>query len=226
MSTKTLASCLQEKCFSGRPCFGPTPSVFFLDCVSFVYKRNPCDEASNPRSRVWRKKTERLQLCAKGSSSGTGGRLLHLCVAIAFGRGVVFVEPYDRLTSATFCAIVKKHFRKCAFASPRLFVMDNDPVQNSSPCRKVISLLGFTLLKIPPRSPDVNPIENLFAGVKKSLRNQAVERELGWESFADFKSRVVSTLLTVGAALTDRLILSMEHRLHLILEQKGERIRF
>jgi len=208
------------------PTFWTHSLCFFLDCVSFVFKRNPCDEASNPRSNVWRKKSERLQFCAKGSSSGTGGRLLHLCVAIAFGKGVVFAEPYERLTSLSFSAIVTKHFKRSVFAPPRLFLMDNDPVQNSAPCRKVISSLGFSLLKIPPKSADVNPIENLFAAVKKSLRTQAVERGLRLETFDAFKSRVIFTLKTVGAALTDRLVLSMEQRLRLVIVQRGERIRF
>ena len=226
MLTKKPACFLRANCFPAPQRFGSIPSAFFLDCVSFVFKTNPCDDAANPRSRVWRKKNERLQFCAKGSSTGTGGRLLHLCVAISYGRGVVFVEAYDRLTSATFSAIVKKHFKKCAFASPRLFLMDNDPVQNSSPCKKIISSLGFSLLKIPARSPDLNPIENLFGAVKKTLRAQAVERGLGRESFQEFKTRVVSTLMTVGASLTDRLIASMAQRVRLLVAKKGERLRF
>ena len=42
--------------------------AFYLDCVSFWYKRNPADQASASHSRIWRKKSEGLMFgCTKGA---------------------------------------------------------------------------------------------------------------------------------------------------------------
>jgi len=104
---------------------------FFLDCASFLYKKNPEDEAKTPRGRVWMKKEERLEMSGKGKNIGVGGKLLHLCVAISYGRGVVICHPYDKMTGPNFSRIVEKFFRRCAFRRSRHFVQDNDPAQNS-----------------------------------------------------------------------------------------------
>ena len=89
-----------------------------------------------------------------------------------------------------------------------------------------IDRVRFTQVKIPPRSADCNPIENLFASVKKKLRADALERGIRNESFADFEKRVVRTVKLQGKELTNMLISSMEKRLRLILAGKGQRLRY
>ena len=42
--------------------------AFYLDCVTFWYKRNPTDQASAPHGRIWRKKCEGLM---RGCTSKT-----------------------------------------------------------------------------------------------------------------------------------------------------------
>ncbi len=46
--------------------------------------------------------------------------------------------------------------------------MNNDPSQRSKIAWKAMNKAGATLFTIPPRSPDLNPIENLFHIVKNS----------------------------------------------------------
>jgi hypothetical protein len=64
---------------------------FYLDGVSFYYKKKPADQARAPHGRVWRQKSEGLkQGCtAKGSKEGSGGKVLNLLVAISYGKGVI-----------------------------------------------------------------------------------------------------------------------------------------
>ena len=199
---------------------------FFLDCVSFLYKRNPAEEASTPKGRVWMKKVERLQLSGKSKNIGVGGRMLHVCVAISFGRGVVVCEPYERLTGERFAGIVEKVFPPCGYHPTKLFVQDNCPAQNARVAVQAIARAGFTQVKIPPRSPDCNPIENLFAWVKQRLRAQALEEGIEKETFLGFEKRVLDTLRGVGREHVDRLILSMPKRLDKILGGRGERLLY
>jgi len=88
------------------------------------------------------------------------------------------------------------------------------------------SKLGFSPVQIPPRSPDCNPIENLFSLVKRKLRAQALEQAIQRESFTDFQKRVEGLLKEEGAKIANKLVLSMPKRLALILEGKGKRLPY
>lgn len=142
--------------------------AFYLDGVSFVYKRNPLNNSASPKARVWCKQGEGLQITAKGSKDLAGGRRLHLLVAIAHGKGVILREPYEKLNGRFFSQFIRDHFNLCfAAAGPKtngqhLFVMDNDPSQNSRPTCEAMEEVEGKLHKIPPRSPDLNLIENVF----------------------------------------------------------------
>ena len=62
--------------------------AFYLDGVSFVYKGNPLSDVIKPKGRIWRKRSEGLQLSTKGSKELAGGKPLHLLVAISYGMAL------------------------------------------------------------------------------------------------------------------------------------------
>ena len=57
-------------------------------------------------------------------------------------------------------------------------LMDGWPRQNSKKTLKALEDIGALVFKIPPRSPDLNPIENFFALVTKTLRKQVIEENI------------------------------------------------
>ena len=69
--------------------------AFYLDGV---YKNNPTMSSLGQNTRVWRKNGEGLQFTAKGSKDLAGGRRLHIIVAIAYEKGVVLKETYEKMT--------------------------------------------------------------------------------------------------------------------------------
>ncbi len=77
------------------------------------------------------KKEERLEMSGKGRNIGVGGRMLHLCVAISYGRGVVICVPYVKLTGGVFGSLVEKYFPAAAYHHTKVFVQDNCPAQNA-----------------------------------------------------------------------------------------------
>ncbi len=87
--------------------------AFYLDGVGFVYKRNPMDQSLAPRGRVWRKKSEGLSpgCTAKGSACGTGGNYVHLLVNITYGKGVIFMETYDKMSGGYFADFLRRNFQ-------------------------------------------------------------------------------------------------------------------
>ena len=210
-----------------------TDSVaFYLDGVSFVYKTNPLDQARAPKGRVWRKRSEGLtQGClAKGSKSGTGGKVAKFMVAISHGKGVLVCERYEKLDGNYFASFIDQHFntmfeRACKGLS-RLWLQDGDPSQNSKAARKAMARCHSELLKIPPRSPDLNPIENIFHIVSKKLAKDALERGITCESYEQFCERVQRTISGISQQLIDRTIQSMSSRVAGIIRYNGERLKY
>ena len=111
-------------------------------------------------------------------------------------------------------------------AQPKWFVMDNDPSQRSNAVRKAINNSGATLFEIPPRSPDLNPIENLFHIVKKKLHAQAIAESIEYVTLTEFKARVLKTLTEIPVSLINNLLLSMPKRIEAVFKCKGLRTKY
>jgi hypothetical protein len=83
-----------------------------------------------------------------------------------------------------FAEHIGKHlntcFAKCGHKKNdrRLFLMDNDPSQTRKAARKAMGKIDAEFHKIPARWPDLNPIENVFHLVKKSLENEAIANNI------------------------------------------------
>ena len=214
------------------PNFWKEDIAFYLDAVSFIHKGNPMSEASSPKARVWRKKGEGLQVTAKGSKNLAGGRRLHILVAIAYGKGVILKEIFEKMNAAFFSQFIKDNFNSCfAQAGPkkngkRLFVMDNDPSQNSKASVRAMKEIKAGHHKIPPRSPDLNPIENIFHVVKNSLAEEAISCQITKETFEDFKNRVLHMFTKIEVKLIDKTIESMPNRIQAVLDCKGYRTKY
>lgn len=206
--------------------------AFYLDGVSFIFKSNPLSGAMAPKARVWRKKGEGLIITAKGSKDLAGGKRLHVMVAIAYNKGVILCEPYDKMNGKFFASFIRQHFNLCfGKAGPkrdgkRLFVMDNDPSQISKMAENALTDIECELLRIPPRSPDINPIENVFHLVKNLLESEAIQENITCETFEQFKTRVLRTIKNVDPTIIDKTIESMPQRIRLIIKGKGYRTKY
>ena len=95
------------------PNFWKEDITFYLDAVSFIHKGNAMSDTSSPKARVWRKKGEGLQVTAKGSKSLAGGRRVHILVAIAYRKGVILKEIYEKMNAAFFSQFIKGNFYSC-----------------------------------------------------------------------------------------------------------------
>ena len=205
---------------------------FYLDGVSFIHKYNPYKESLSPRGRVWRKAGEGLKITAKGSKDLAGGRRIHFIVAIAHNKGMILVEEYDHMNGEYFAKFLRSKlnftFAKAGpkFDGKRIFCMDNDPSQNSQVALNEISKREASLHTIPARSPDLNPIENIFHTVKKNLHNDAISKQLKHESINMFRARVKQTLYNVSSLEIDKVIESMPTRIQCIINGKGNRTKY
>ena len=83
--------------------------------------------------------------------------------------------------------------------------MDGCPCQNSKKALKALKDVSALVFKIPPRSPDLNPIKNFFAMVTKTLRKQVIEENIVRETY-EFLTRVRETMLNFSIdMIVDRI---------------------
>ena len=206
--------------------------AFYLDGVSFAHKTNPADEAKAPKGRIWRRANEGLDrgCTAKGSHEGSGGKLVKMMVAISHEAGVVLCDQYDKLDGQYFKNLVLREFpamfKKAKKGRSRLWLQDGDPSQNSAASRMAMKSIRAKLLSIPPHSPDINPIENLFHLIKRQLNNDAIVQSIKKESFEEFSTRVKHTIINFDKNQIDKIIESMGKRIEMIVCKKGNRIRY
>ena len=146
------------------------------------------------QGKVYRRKNEGLRVTAKGTKNLAGARRIHFQGGISSGCGVVLVEEYAKMQGHYSANFVQNtlHSKLLELAEMKgreelIFVMDNDPCQTSKVALDAIEECGLQFLNIPPRSPDINPIENVFHIVKVSLKKEAMEQTISKELFLQFK---------------------------------------
>jgi len=221
-----------KRVLKSHPDFYTKHVAFYLDGVSFVHKYNPMNDASKPKSRVWRRRGEGLSVTAKGSKELPGGRRVHLMVAVGYQKGVILREPYEKMDGKYFASFIKTRFN-IMFAragakvdGKRLFVMDNDPSQTSRLAMTALTGVEAKLHRIPPRSPDLNPVENVFHLIKKRLEQEALELSITKETFDQFKQRVLRCCDSSDIQTIDRTIVSMPKRIDCIIKGRGLRTKY
>ena len=146
-----------------------------------------------PAAREWRTPGEGLEITAKGSKDVGGRKICHFIVGISFGAGAVVIEEYMKMTEEYFSDFIENTLHRVlldrAAATGKeklLFLQDNDPSQNSGKAKEALKNIGAEVVKILPRSPDLNPIENFFHNVKQKLRQDAITNRIVCENLNSF----------------------------------------
>ena len=196
-----------------------------------AHKCNPSEQAKAPRARIWRKANEGLKrgCTAKASKTGTGARVVKVMVAISYHKGVIICEDYEKMCGNYFSDFISRNFEfmfKKTDEKSRMWLQDGDPSQNSAKSRRAMKVAKSELLLIPPRSPDLNPIENIFHKVRAKLDEEALNNNITKENFDQFKTRLFRTINSVPIEYIDKIIESMNKRIDMIIENKGDRLKY
>lgn len=106
-----------------------------------------------------------------------------------------------------------------------MFVQDGDPSQNSALACAALKRVGAKLLAIPPCSPDLNPIENIFNIIKRILEADAIKKNISYKTYKQFSARIAETFKKLDHTLIDSTIASMNKRIDAIIG-KGSRTKY
>ena len=191
------------------------------------------EQAKTVRTRTYRKKNEGLSLhcTAKGKKEGVGGKMARFMVAIGYGVGIFHCEHFKEHVNGKNCAkFIRNSFpdmiKRSANPRAKRFLQDGDPSQNSAAACSAMVDVGIELFKIPARSPDLNPIENIFHLVSKQLRQDAKEKKISKETYPEFVERCKQTLLSFPSEVVDKTINSMPKQIDAIIKTKGARTKY
>ena len=102
-----------------------------------------------------------------------------------------------------------------------VILQDNDPSHNNAKATESLKAIGAEVVEIPPRSPNLNPIENSFHNLKRKLRREALDKKIVCEDLGAFKRRIIETICTYDKNVIHRIISSMHKRLIQITKNHG-----
>ena len=155
-------------------------------------------------------------------------------MAIACGNGFICAETYEKMDGPYFARFIRHQFptlfditgKQSNSNTPKLFVMDNDPSQMSAVAKKALHSIGATMQVIPARSPDVNPIENLFNVVRKNIEAEILQKNIIHQSWDEFLERVKFHIWSVSKEYINKTVGSMPNRIKEIVKRKGLRTKY
>jgi transposase len=117
------------------------------------------------RVRGWARRGARLAEAVPGGHWHVH-TLVHAVALDGTRAAMVLDGPIDSLCFAGFC----EHFLAPALEPGDLVVLDNLSSHKSSAAIAAVEAVGARIVYLPPYSPDLNPIENVFSKIKQLIR--------------------------------------------------------
>ena len=176
------------------------------------------------KGRVYRKKKERKDPRFHGGKKGTykQGRKVGL-FGVLVGRCLKAAWlPGGKLNGKTFAGVVRKHFPKW-LKGREAVILDGEGCMHGKAAAAALDEAEVVVEKLPPNSPDFNPLENAWARLQARLAKTDPSK---LENEKAFRQRVKNALKWVNkneAADLKKMIASMPRRLAAAKALKGAR---
>jgi hypothetical protein len=171
--------------------------------------------------RVWKKRGEKVYV-----STVKHPVKVHAWVCFSqngFGKLILFRRT---LNSKLMCKIYKNGLLSSVkrwfgdHSSSWKLLEDNDPKHMSKMSKTFKVENGIQSLPWPSQSPDCNPIENVWALMKLKINKQPPT------SLNNFVRRIKNERKNLPAEFAENLVYSMNNRIDLLIERKGDYINY
>ena len=160
------------------------------------------------RSQPTVKHTQKIHIWAAFSSMGT----FPLCIFT------------DILTAQLYIKILQVHLLAQAWTFHRnewFLVQDNDPKHTAKLTKNwMAENMPQNIFLWPSQSPDINPIENLFAWIKQSLVKRSPK------SIYQLKMELVDLWESIDGSFLENYWASMPKRCQLVIDNDGQKINY
>lgn len=174
---------------------------------------------SDGRTMVLRKANEELNPKNLNSTIKHGGGSLMLwgCISaggvgnMTFINGIMNKEMYLEILKQN----LKQSAEKLGIEKTFKYYQDNDPKHTAEIVRLYLIYNCPKVIKTPPQSPDLNPIENCWSYLKTQVRKR------NCTNIQQMKSVLQEEWEKIDSGLTKKLVGSMKKRLQGVIDSKG-----
>lgn len=179
---------------------------------------------SDGRILVWRKPREefRKQNLVPTVKHGGGGVMVWGCMSSAGVGNLVFIDGI--MDQYKYIDILKQNLkssaRKCNLHNDFKFYQDNDPKHTALNVRLWLLYNCPEIIKTPPQSPDLNPIENIWQELESRIRKHTIS------SKQQLKSVLQEEWGKITPEITKKLVESIPRRLNHVLKVKGNPTKY
>ncbi|GFQ68223.1 transposable element Tc1 transposase [Trichonephila clavata] len=175
--------------------------------------------ASHGPPRVWRPDGHRFDEKYIVSSNMSGRFTIAIWVCIGYVNAIHLIIRPTMNSEYYIDNILKIFIRELEDKSNFYFMHDRSPIHTSHVTSNWLINNGIQVLwDWPPKGPDMNPVENVFAEMERKLTNRAPRnREELWDLVRD----TFQEMMNENRNYVKKLILSMPKRLQLVIEKEG-----
>lgn len=178
---------------------------------------------SDGNSHVWRRPGEGLESKYVDATVkfNRGNVMVWGCFSSKGVGRLVFID--DKMDSVSYLRILTNNLRQSATElgmDTFIFQQDNDPKHTSTVVRKFFEEEKIEVLPWPSQSPDLNPIEHLWASMKAKMRGN------NYKTKNDLKAAITEIWEATPQSLIDNLIASMPRRIESVFRAKGKHSKY
>lgn len=192
-----------------------------------IWSYDECHFNLNLSSKdVWFKETVYRRVAPRRLTNKQDSVSLCIAVAISYNRKSAICFLPKNYSPLDLVHVLETELLPSIHWDPnvrkfRAFLMDNDGRHHN---RQVIDCIRAHHLDrigyMPPNSPDVNPVENLFSVMKNFIRDRLPQNE------AELRTAVLDAWEAIDRQQLNSLFDSMSERMQLVIDHDGDRIPY